>query len=73
MPSPVIDVNVMDVYDALKMVVAGEKVRRQSWPAEDAMFLQAGVLHVRREDGVHKLIVSDGDLQGTDWIIVRDN
>lgn len=73
MPSPVVAETVMDFYEALKAVAAGEKVRRQSWPTEDAMFMQGGFLHVRNATGVHKLLVSDGDLAGADWVVVRDN
>lgn len=77
MPSPVVEqpqVTTMNFYDALRRVVDGEQITRQSWPPANAVFLHNGLLYLRKADGsLHTLIVSDGDLRGTDWVITHDN
>lgn len=73
-PSPVVAETVMDFYDALRRVIDGEQVRRQEWPPLAAIFMHNGLLYLRQVDGaLHTLIVSDGDLRGTDWVVTHDN
>ena len=62
----------MTFYDALQHVAVGKQITRQSWPKRDVVFLHADVLHLRKSDGsMHKLIVSSGDIEGTDWLVVN--
>ena len=73
-PSPVVEIETMDCYAALKLVAGGAKVRRQCWPEGQSIFMHALVLHLRKEGGsLHTLMVSDADLQGTDWVVVRES
>ena len=63
----------MDFYAALRCVRDGKKITRPEWVNRDCIFLYAGFLHLRKADGsLHRLIVSDGDLDATDWQIVRE-
>lgn len=58
----------------MQAVIDGKKVTRQAWNDETCcVFLAAGLLHLRKSDGtLHTLIVSDGDMQGQDWVTVRE-
>lgn len=74
MPSPAAEVETMKFSQAIELIATGQKVRRQSWPEGSCIFLQANILHLRKEDGsMHTLIVSSGDLEGTDWVVVREH
>ena len=60
----------MSFGEAMEAVTRGEKVGRRGWQNTDAIFLHAAYLHVQNADGLHRLIVSDGDLTATDWFII---
>lgn len=63
----------MDFYDALRLVAIGKKITRKEWASEACVFLHAGVVHLRKADAtLHVLLVGDGDLVATDWIVVRE-
>lgn len=62
----------MTFYDALQHVAVGKQITRQSWPARDVVYLYADILHIRKADGsLHKLIVSSGDIEATDWLVAN--
>jgi len=63
----------MSFGEALLRVVAGLKVTRRSWLVPDYVFLQAGVVHIKNEDGIHQLSVNDGDIVATDWVVVESS
>jgi hypothetical protein len=46
------------------------KVQRRSWPADVYGIVQDGYLMIKKEDGMHQWIISDGDLFGEDWRII---
>ena len=59
--------------DAVPLWLGGKKLTRQAWGSPACVFLHAGVLHFRAADGtLHTLIVSDGDLDATDWVLARE-
>jgi hypothetical protein len=61
--------------EAMESVVAGARVTRRAWtnPAI-AVYRADGFLMIRVADGQqHTLTVSDGDLDATDWYVVRPN
>lgn len=64
----------MTFGDIVKGLLAGKKYRRDAWTTSDCIFLHAGALHLRKPDGaLHTLIVSEGDLDATDWVAVLEN
>lgn len=73
MPSPVM-VKEMDFPNALREVIDGRKVTRLGWGNKDVyVFLRDGFLSIRKADGTFsRLLVSDGDLLGLDWVIVAE-
>jgi hypothetical protein len=71
--SPVVEPTVMTFTEAVTAILSGKRVRRQSWTDEDAIFLHAGVLHLRNAKGLHTLLVSEGDMTATDWIEVIEH
>lgn len=72
--SPVADVEVgLDFYAALKEVASGKKITRPGWPEHACIFLHASAVHVRDTRGLHTLILTDADLQATDWQVVREH
>lgn len=71
--SPVVEPGLMTFAAAVTAILSGKKVRRQTWPEEDAIFLHAAILHLRNAKGLHVLQVSEGDLLGADWVEVTEN
>lgn len=64
----------MDFPTALQAVMDGKKITRKLWNNEDSVVKWGGFLSLRKASGqMHQLLVSDGDLHGTDWIVVREN
>lgn len=64
-------VQMLDFFDALKEIANGERVTRAEWESTDIYgFLDNGRLRLMLEDGLHEWIVTDGDMQSTDWYIV---
>jgi hypothetical protein len=58
--------------EAIKAIMSGKSVTRKEWGNADIfIFLGDGFLQIQKEDNsVHRLIVSEGDMLGTDWYIV---
>lgn len=63
----------MDFPDAIREIRNGKKVRRISWPTEsDYGVLRDGWLTIFTKGEFHTWSVSDGDMEGNDWIVVKD-
>lgn len=67
----------MTFTEALDEILAGKKVTRLEWErVNEYVFLKEGFLsihhHADRPDVSHRLLVSEGDMTGTDWMIVED-
>jgi hypothetical protein len=72
----------MDFFDALRAVRRGEKVTRLEWSNSDEyIFLDTSnpvlidgkvvvIVKIQKTDGLHGLLISDGDMFGTDWVII---
>ena len=82
--SPKVKQDHLSGYDALRAIVDGKKMRRLAWAdgeagaaghGEDYMLLygDGGVVHIKNTAGLHRMILCDGDLTATDWVVVRDN
>ena len=63
----------MEWAGACAAILTGKRVTREAWASDEVcIFLRAGIVHLRKADGsLHTLIVSEGDLSATDWVVVR--
>ena len=62
----------MDFPDAIRQIMNGKKVARISWGNTDYGLLKDGWLTIFAKSAFHTWLVSDGDLEGQDWIIVKE-
>ena len=67
----------MSFPDALKEVIAGKKITKLEWGNPDEnVFMKDGFLcihhHADPETLIHRLMVSEGDLIGVDWMIFSE-
>ena len=65
----------MTFGEAMDEVVAGNKVTRLEWERiNEYVYIKDGFLVIHHyadpEDKIHRLMVSDGDLTGKDWMII---
>lgn len=60
----------MDFPEAMRKVMEGKKVRRNDWPKEVYCHLNQGVLTIHNETGLHSWIISEGDMDGENWVII---
>ncbi len=75
--SPVKDTMIeikMDFPDAMREVIAGKKLTRIAWNNNEIYIHRiSGYLEIMRGDTdkfSHQLIVNDGDMLATDWVVV---
>jgi len=65
----------MDFPDAMREVIAGKKIAKLEWAEkgepECYALLNAGMLQIFRGASFHAWNVSDGDLAGEDYIVVK--
>ena len=74
MPKTQSKAQTMDFPDAMKEVIKGNKVRRVSWETPtDHGLLKDEYLSIHTKGAYHTWLVSEGDLSGNDWIVVKDN
>lgn len=82
MPSPVMSevkpsksIDQIDFPDGMREILAGRKITRQSWANDDYAYLDhnRGFLMLKRDAGLFQWLVNDGDMQATDWVIVREH
>ncbi len=62
----------MDFFNALKEIVQDKKITRVEW-GDKKYFgeLKDGILQLHKPDGkYYPWIISEGDMMGTDWIIL---
>ena len=67
----VADAKTMDFPDAMREIIAGNKVARVSWGNPDYCFLRDGWLIIFTKGAFHTWSVNDGDMEGQDWVIVE--
>ena len=65
----------MDWPDAMRAILNGKKIRRQSWANSDlyVVMTEWGLEHRTASGAMHQLTVCRADLEAEDWLIVRDN
>jgi hypothetical protein len=63
----------MDFTKAVDRLLDGDKVRRQEW-SDDGTYIiiddEKIKIFTPEDKGLHPLVVSTGDLLGTDWVVV---
>jgi hypothetical protein len=61
----------MTFPDAMAEVIAGKKITRLEWANNEVYgVLKDGLLQIRMDGQLKRWIVSDGDLNNADWIVV---
>lgn len=62
----------MDFPSAIRMLILGSKIFRVEWQDKEFYgIMKDGFLMLHKPDGAfHQWIVSEGDLVGTDWIVI---
>ena len=69
----------MSFIDAMREIINGKKVRRISWGNSDYCLLKDGWLTIYTQNvkdtkqEFHTWNINDGDIEGEDWIVVREN
>lgn len=56
--------------DAIKEIIKGKKVSRISWANTDYCLLREGWLTIWTKGAFHTWSVSDGDMEGQDWVVI---
>lgn len=67
----------MDFPDALRQVIAGHRITKLEWQNEDTYLTRSDeflCIHKAGEpdDQFHALMISDGDLLGQDWVVLKE-
>jgi len=55
---------------AMNEVMTGRRVTKLEWDNPEIYVFLDSYLRIKLEDGIHDLIVSDGDMYGEDWVII---
>lgn len=63
----------MDFWTAFPAVRDGKRITRKGWANDDQVFRWGGYLSIKLNGQMKQLILSDGDMDATDWIVVREN
>lgn len=73
-PMPVAEpeARTMDFPDALRQLMIGKKIARVSWGNADYGFLLNDWLTIFHNGKEHTWLVSQGDLEGQDWVIFEE-
>lgn len=64
--------------DAIRAVIEGKRIARVSWANADYGLLKGDwlmIFHKKEDEQIanfHTWIINDGDLEGTDWIVLPD-
>ncbi len=66
----------LEIQGAFDALLQGKKVRRQEWP-DDGTYLairdEKVMIFTPDDKTFHPLILSTGDLIGTDWVVISQN
>ena len=63
----------MSFPDAMREILNGKKVRRMEWENEEEhCLLKDGWLSIYINGAMHVWKISDGDVEGNDWIVVTN-
>jgi hypothetical protein len=63
----------MGFAEAIQAIIDRKKITKLEWDNPELYGqLRDGYLMIHLADGWHRWLVSDGDLMGIDWVILRD-
>ena len=64
----------MTFFTAIERVASGAEATREEWAdPRIVMLMRDGFLSIKKADGsTHRLMLSDGNLAGTDWRITAE-
>lgn len=62
----------MSFFDALKKIQIGKMATRISWANKDYCLMKDGFLSIYTKGEFHSWLVSEGDMEGQDWIVVTE-
>lgn len=62
----------MSFPEAMREIILGNKVARLEWQNADYGLLKDGWLSIFTRGSFHTWSVSDGDMEGQDWVIVKE-
>lgn len=61
----------MDFPDAMKEIMLGHTISRHSWESnEEYCLMRNGILSIHTKGQFHSWLVSDGDMNGMDWVVL---
>jgi len=61
----------LDFPEAMKEVIAGNRIARLEWPNKDEYgLLKDGWLQIFRNNKFHTWSINDGDILGKDWVVL---
>jgi len=64
----------MSFAEAIEKIILVKKVTRVEWGDKGSyVVLSEGMLKIRKPDGLHPLLISEGDLKGDDWVVVEES
>lgn len=63
----------MDFIDAMRKLLEGKKITRISWGNTDYCLMRDGWITIFTKDAFHTWAINDGDAEGQDWIIVKED
>ncbi len=69
-------VETSNITDAFKALLDGKKVRRQEWPDNGTHLIMRDervMIFDPDDKKLHPLILSAGDILGTDWVVISQN
>lgn len=63
----------MDFPTMLKEILLYKRITKLEWGNKDIYYIELkdGTLVLHKEDGYHSWIISEADLIGKDWVIVK--
>ena len=63
----------MDFIEAMKKLIEGKRISRISWANDDYCLMKDGWVTIYTKGSFHTWTINDGDTEGSDWIIVKEN
>lgn len=72
LPRKKIKSETVDFFAALKAVHEGDMITKLEWGSSEIYgLLRYGQLQFKKDGKFHQWIISDGDLAGEDWVIIK--
>jgi len=65
--------NTMDFPDCTESLLEGKKLRRLEWPDDGTYVVMSQeklVIFTPKDQSLHPLVISTGDMSGTDWVVL---